>query len=211
MRILTTSDEADRDLENSGRGQRVSRPTDAQCIACGERNGPSRSLGCGCSYCVPCLRRCLRTGLRNEEAWPPRCCSPLIESAVRWAAGGSASHSRLWRLWLCMRREWGTPAGERVYCHDHTCGTFIPQELADPGQCPTCLRSTCRSCRGEAHPGTCQNTENEAMLDLMDIHGFSSCGHCGTVVELHDGCNHITWVFPSSLSSFLPVSVRREG
>ena len=160
------------------------------CIACRGGSGPKRQLSCGCHYCAACLRRCIRAGLRNEEDWPPRCHERLTADDIRWVNRPALLH-----LWTREAREWDTPALERVYCSRPECAEFIPDVLeTGEARCDTCGNGTCPSCRKRWHPGVpCQEVdENEALMDMMDERGFASCDGCKRIVELRDGCNHIT-------------------
>jgi hypothetical protein len=49
-----------------------------------------------------------------------------------------------------------------------------------------------------------EDGDNEQVMDMMDDNSFAGCDQCGRVVELADGCNHMTYVLPllPSLSLF---------
>ncbi|KAF4423008.1 hypothetical protein CFRS1_v001030 [Colletotrichum fructicola] len=52
------------------------------CIICSGGREPKLQLPCGCWFCAPCLRGCIRAGLR-QGGWPPKCCEPLQNDAIR--------------------------------------------------------------------------------------------------------------------------------
>lgn len=172
------------------------------CVACADVAGhPRRRLGCGCHYCAPCLRRCIRTGLRDEESWPPRCHERLAEEDVWWAGG-----TQVLRLWRQVAGEWDSPVAERIYCARPACAAFIPPgERAAGGEarCGVCGEGTCGRCRGLWHPGVpCDEEdedEDEGLMNMMDQYGYAACDNCRRIVEILEGCNHITYVSPLPL------------
>ncbi|WQF87236.1 Putative IBR domain, E3 ubiquitin ligase RBR family, TRIAD supradomain-containing protein [Colletotrichum destructivum] len=164
------------------------------CIVCSGGRQPKSRLPCGCWMCPPCLRACIRVGLR-AGGWPPRCCEPLhqdqIESADRERPG-------LLSLYRQIREENETVGGERMYCSTPACAAFIPPRGAhvrdDEMECPACGEGTCRRCRQHTHPGRpCrQEDEDEMLMDTMDEQNLSPCPRCRRIIELAEGCYHIT-------------------
>ncbi|KAK2743214.1 IBR domain-containing protein [Colletotrichum kahawae] len=162
------------------------------CIICSGGREPKLQLPCGCWFCAPCLRGCIRAGLR-QGGWPPKCCEPLQNDAIRWAR-----RPGLLRLYRQVREEQETPGDQRVYCSRPGCAAFIPAAgphvTADLMRCRACGEGTCRMCRAAIHPGRpCREEEEDEMLmDIMDRDNLASCPTCRRIVELWDGCNHIT-------------------
>ncbi|SPO02225.1 uncharacterized protein DNG_04898 [Cephalotrichum gorgonifer] len=178
---------ADSEASSDPEGEGDSEP----CVACASTHGERRRLGCGCHYCAPCLRRCIRAGLRNEESWPPRCHERLAESDVRWVR-----RAPLLLLWGRLAQEWDSPAAERIYCARPACSAFIPSGLGgeDEARCGACGEVTCAKCRRPWHAGVpCEaEAEDEALMNMMDEYGFASCDNCRRIVEIREGCNHVT-------------------
>ncbi|KAK1855723.1 IBR domain-containing protein [Colletotrichum chrysophilum] len=162
------------------------------CIICSGGREPKLQLPCGCWFCAPCLRGCIRAGLR-QGGWPPKCCEPLQNDAIRWVR-----RPGLLRLYRQVREEQETPGDQRVYCSRPGCAAFIPAAgphvTADLMRCRACGEGTCRMCRAAIHPGRpCREEEEDEMLmDIMDRDNLASCPTCRRIVELWDGCNHIT-------------------
>lgn len=164
------------------------------CIVCSGGRQPKSRLPCGCWMCPPCLRACIRVGLR-AGGWPPRCCEPLhqdqIESADRERPG-------LLSLYRQIREENETVGRERMYCSTPACAAFIPPRgthvRGDDMECPACGEGTCRRCRQHTHPGRpCrQEDEDEMLMDTMDEQNLSPCPRCRQIIELAEGCYHIT-------------------
>ena len=181
--ILLDSDDSDAETEANTK--------DKPCIACAGGSGEKRRLSCGCTYCSPCLRRCIRSGLRNEESWPPECHERLTEEDIRWTR-----RPDLLRLWRQMAMEWDSPASGRLYCSRPACAAFIPRAEGQAGEvrCGACGEGTCGGCRRPWHLGLpCgEEEEEEELMDMMDHYGYASCNNCRRIIELRDGCNHIT-------------------
>lgn len=181
-----TSPAASANNSENGEGE------ERECVICSGGRKPKLRLPCGCWMCARCLRACIRAGLR-PGGWPPRCCEPLhLESVER------AGRPGLLRLYRQIREENETPGNARVYCARPECAAFIPPAglhvRGDEMRCPACGEGTCRLCRNPVHPGRpCRvEDEDEMLMDIMDLNGLSSCPQCRRVVELRDGCNHIT-------------------
>lgn len=159
------------------------------CIVCEETG--TEILRCGCAWCPSCLREGIRTGLRSEVSFPPRCCRRFNEATVRLA-----QHPALMHLFRQLCAEFRTPAAERVHCHDASCGAFIPG--ATPSRrgvatCELCGAGTCPACGVRAHPGLpCTEESEEEVWKMMDDNGLVGCPACGLVMSLRDGCNHMT-------------------
>lgn len=188
------ADSSDSESETGEQDKGKGKGKGEACVACAGRSGDTRRLACGCTYCAPCLRRCIRTGLRNEESWPPRCHERLTEEDVRWAR-----RPGLLRLWRQMATEWDSPASGRLYCSRPACAAFLPRAGGEAGEvrevrCDTCGEGTCGGCRRAWHPGVpCgEEEEEEQLMDMMDQYGYASCNNCRRIVDLRDGCNHIT-------------------
>ncbi|RFU72652.1 hypothetical protein TARUN_9612 [Trichoderma arundinaceum] len=171
---------------------------DRPCIVCSGRS--DATVPCGCHYCAHCLRANIRTGLRSEIDFPPRCCRPFNEATIR-----RAQRPALVQLFRQLSLEYGVPIDLRVYCHDASCSSFIPPSAIEGapddeddatavGTCPSCGKETCAECGNRSHRGLpCREEEDEeALWDMMDDQGLAHCPICGVVMALRDGCNHMT-------------------
>lgn len=167
---------------------------------CGSSHVCLVALNCGHSWCKSCARENIRVGLGDAESWPPKCCEPFSEQVIGWA------RDQHWvQLWRQMGEEQGTPGGQRVYCSRPDCAEFIPnrpgrwlmangERIEEADQCLACGDKTCRKCRHPAHPGKkCHlDQEDEELMDLMDRERMAACPECNRVIQLKEGCNHIT-------------------
>ncbi|UKZ48762.1 hypothetical protein TrVGV298_002991 [Trichoderma virens] len=152
------------------------------CIVCFAQSDVS--VPCGCHYCGRCLRENIRVGLRSEVDFPPGCCRPFDEATIRLAGRPALVH-----LFSQLSAEYAVPAGERLYCHDPGCSSFIqpraiqPAALDEDDATPV---GTCLPCR--------EDEDEEALWDMMDDQGLVGCPECGVVIALKEGCNHMTCV-----------------
>ncbi len=163
----------------------------AECISCGEDHPVTDVVGCLCShnYCRQCLARLFQASMVDESLFPPRCCSqpiPLEESRNHLSA-------ELVGQFMAKKLEFETP--NRTYCHVPGCSAFVPPQFvrADIAACVKCNNKTCAICKGATHAGECpQDEEAQAVLRLADENGWQRCSDCRRVVELQQGCNHIS-------------------
>ncbi|RSL68039.1 hypothetical protein CEP54_002966 [Fusarium duplospermum] len=83
----------------------------------------------------------------------------------------------------------------RTYCSKPSCSTFVPPAFIakDVARCPKCSQRTCVHCKGPFHHGVCpSDTVSQQVLELATQNGWQQCKACKRVVELEQGCNHIT-------------------
>ncbi|KAH9921942.1 uncharacterized protein BXZ73DRAFT_91646 [Epithele typhae] len=119
----------------------------------------------------------------DETLFPPKCCQTPLE--------------------VSAGREFTT--ADRVYCHIPTCGAFlgprkahdsaaVPPSLINDYACTACGDHTCKSCKTAAHPGrACAEADLQRdVLALGRAEGWQRCPACGHLVELNEGCYHIT-------------------
>ncbi|KAL7963946.1 hypothetical protein V8C34DRAFT_300409 [Trichoderma compactum] len=168
------------------------------CVVCFSKSDVS--LPCRCHYCGHCHRENIRVGLRSELDFPPGCCGmPFNEAIVRLAQRPALVHT-----YRQLSAEYNVHPGERLYCHDPSCASFIPPGVIQPaardednatpvGRCLSCHKATCAACGSRSHRGLpCREEEDDdALLDMMDNQGLVSCPECGIVIALRDGCNHM--------------------
>ena len=84
-----------------------------------------------------------------------------------------------------------------MYCPSPTCSKFLGSVKVLPRTtaCPTCLITVCTHCRKHAHPLRffCQQEdETGALQGLLEQNKWQRCPNCRAVVELNQGCYHIT-------------------
>jgi hypothetical protein len=97
--------------------------------------------------------------------------------------------------------QYSTPWESRVFCTDAGCGDFIPPRArVDPKHpfevtCRSCRTSVCVMCRRSGHrlgQDCPDDWELDAVLKMGERSGWRRCYKCRTLVELTQGCTHMT-------------------
>ncbi|KAI9163402.1 putative E3 ubiquitin-protein ligase-like protein [Paramyrothecium foliicola] len=170
------------------------------CICCRDdfkQSGSLHNLPCGHTYCTECLRIMVDQATTDESKMPPRCCTqPIPSSIVKPLLSKDAQNAFLKAVVL-----FSTPWESRIFCPNATCGEFVPpRRKVDPKQpfnitCSACSTHICIMCKGNAHPmgKDCpEDTELDAVLRMGEKSGWRRCYKCRTLVELAQGCTHMT-------------------
>ncbi|KAK1140000.1 hypothetical protein N8T08_010996 [Aspergillus melleus] len=143
---------------------------------------------CGHIYCRVCATQLIQASFVDDSLFPPRCCRFVFPvSAVRQFVG------------LDIANRYDEKSIERsdpyrTYCSNPQCAQYIfpAQVNLYIGTCNTCAQKTCTLCKRPEHPqGPCAGEDTE-VLDLAEREGWRRCPGCRNLVELKDGCNHIT-------------------
>jgi len=158
---------------------------------------------CDHRLCQTCITRLIELCVKDETAYPPKCCdNKLLTDDIQSLAIDATLHRR----YETKVHEYETPIRARVYCH--RCGEFMDSNssmvmtgaststgtvIHSSKYCATCLVRTCISCKQASHPmRPCQQTPEElALKNLAKVKGWQTCPDCNTVVELEAGCYHI--------------------
>lgn len=161
------------------------------CVSCLERCDSILFIGrCGHEFCLDCARRMFLGAIQDEELYPPRCCGNVVPPGVALRV---LNYKEL-RDFSERALEW--TAKDRVYCADPTCSKFIPPFAieGDHGTCSECHQQTHLPCRSLVHIGIdCPMDETlPIVLGMGEAEGWKRCPNCRTMVELQQGCNHIT-------------------
>src|ERR1700722_91316 len=168
--------------------------TTVECSACTEsmRILSTIRAPCGPHYCRPCLEDLVSAATRDESLFPVRCCRQEIpvDSLAQYVSQTLIQNFRTKTI------EFGTPAGDRIYCPTPTCSLFLGPAI--PGStsvfCDRCLVSVCVACKDYTHPRRpCEeNMSAIKVKDLAQQEGWQTCPGCGAIVDLTYGCYHIT-------------------
>jgi hypothetical protein len=182
------------------RGEKTGRKL-GHCIACGDTKDffDVARVSCNHEYCRECLESLFKASMKDESLFPPRCDGkPIKLSLVRFFLPAELAKE-------FEARDIELSAKNRVYCHDPHCSTFIPwpndveATKEDWLTCPQCERTTCTTCKAAAHTGDCP--DDTALQQLVETAGnelWQRCFQCHRFVDLEQGCNHMTFVQPSS-------------
>lgn len=139
----------------------------------------------------------INQSIRDESKMPPRCCTQPIPSIIVRAVLGREEQ----QLFLKAVLQFSTPWESRIFCPNSTCGEFIrPRGRIDPKHpfdvvCRRCRTRVCIMCKRDAHPlgQDCPaDWELETVLKMGEKSGWRRCYKCRTLVELSQGCTHMT-------------------
>ncbi|KAM3084428.1 hypothetical protein ACMFMG_001468 [Clarireedia jacksonii] len=167
------------------------------CICCREDfKVPTamRALPCAHNYCETCLHVIITQACTEESKMPPRCCSQPIPGPIIKSVLNREEQSAFMKSVL----QFSTPWESRIFCPNNACGEFISH--CDPKfpfevECRTCQTKACSTCKRAAHPvgQDCPaDLELDAVLKMAKVAGWRRCYKCRTLVELAQGCTHIT-------------------
>lgn len=172
----------------------------SSCVCCREEFKDAaklRTLPCAHNYCENCLRVLAIQSCTEELKMPPRCCSQAIPGNTIKSVLNTEEQT----LFIKSVVQFSTPWEARIFCPNTACGEFI-QTLGkiDPKQpfevvCRTCGDKACSICKRAAHSvgQDCpEDYELEALLRMAKSAGWRRCYKCRTLVELSQGCSHIT-------------------
>ncbi|EFY98314.2 revertant of glycogen synthase kinase mutation [Metarhizium robertsii ARSEF 23] len=167
------------------------------CVICMGDVSTSKAskLRCGHYMCRPCLERIFRLSVTDPQHMPPRCCTtdhiPLkhVERLFDHAFK---------KTWNRKFAEYSTK--NRVYCPARKCGEWIKpsnikrEDGRKVGRCSRCRTKVCCACNTRWHGATsCPNDPETAdILAQAKEEGWKRCYRCKALVELKEGCNHMT-------------------
>ncbi|RKL48804.1 hypothetical protein BFJ70_g1746 [Fusarium oxysporum] len=162
-----------------------------ECLYCSDEFPIDMIFEAPCSHamCQPCLIRSIRTAIKDESLFPPKCCGQAIPVDTT----NTFIPEELLTKCDNKREEYETT--NRTYCSDKACSEFIPLRTIEAGiaRCTRCETRTCLNCLSEAHEGTCtDDPESQRVIRLAEEHGWRRCEQCKNMVELTHGYFHIS-------------------
>ncbi|KAF2847617.1 hypothetical protein T440DRAFT_456062 [Plenodomus tracheiphilus IPT5] len=142
------------------------------------------------AYCRECLRGLFESSVTDPSHFPPRCCSKIIPLFGCMPFLPATLVARF----VSRREELETP--NRTYCSDAKCSKWIRSAdiKVDVAKCAHCAQETCALCKGKAHTGSlCPEDQNvKELLNVARQKRWQTCPNCKEMVELEQGCYHIT-------------------
>ena len=94
------------------------------------------------------------------------------------------------------REELDVPATHRIYCPTLSCSQFLgsSENATRDIICDTCMLVVCYMCKQSTHPGeNCSdNAATLAVRELARTEQWQTCPACKAIIELHQGCYHMT-------------------
>lgn len=172
----------------------------SSCICCRDdfsKQNELQTLPCGHTYCGDCLRIMVNQATSEESKMPPRCCTQPIPSATIKSLLVREDQ----QLFLKSVQQFSTPWEQRIFCPNQSCNEFIPPRgKVEPKHpfdvvCRECRTRVCTMCKMRAHPlgQDCPSDyELDQVLRIGEKSGWRRCYKCRTLVELSQGCTHMT-------------------
>lgn len=154
-------------------------------------------LKCGHRMCNACLKRSFKLSITDPQHMPPKCCTADFIPLKHVDQLFDKAFKKNWN-----KKFVEYSARNRVYCIKRGCAEFIrPQDIRRTsdgkkvGQCPKCSTKVCVQCGGKFHKGRdCPKDEETAkFLAQAKDEGWQRCLKCKAIIELEEGCNHMTW------------------
>jgi ariadne-1 len=171
-------------------------PRTAECLTCGSDVTRSAKLPCGHRMCNSCLRRIFTMSIKDAQHMPPKCCQ---DEHIALSHVDHLFDDKFKILWNTKYQEYTTK--NRVYCPASGCGQWIkPANMHTKlhgrkyGRCPKCKTKVCTLCNNKYHStDECPNdAEMDRLVDMARDKGWQRCPACKAMIELKEGCNHMT-------------------
>lgn len=173
-------------------------PRLVECLTCGSDDIPSTQtakLSCTHRMCHDCLKRIFEMSVTDPAHMPPRCCT---KDHIPLKHVEKLFDLKFKVLWNRKYQEYHTK--NRIYCPTPKCGEWIkPSHISSSkgrkyAQCPRCSTKVCTLCNGKLHKSSdCpQDPEIAKLVAQAKEKGWQTCYSCHAMVELKEGCNHMT-------------------
>lgn len=173
-------------------------PTFVECLTCGSDDVPpakSAKLSCGHRMCHGCLKRIFNMSVTDPAHMPPKCCT---ENHIPLKHVDKLFSDKFKTNWNRKYEEYNTK--NRVYCPSPKCGEWIkPSHMhtymgRKYGLCQRCKTKVCVLCNDKMHKSSdCpKDPEIQKLVQQAQDEGWQRCYNCSALVELKEGCNHMT-------------------
>lgn len=175
-------------------------PQMVDCLVCMNDELPVHKtvrLGCGHRMCHSCLRRQFTLSVQDPQHMPPRCCTSE-HIPLKYAERLFDDKFKI--LWNKKYQEYTT--ANRLYCPTKGCGQWIkPSKIRMDltygrkyARCSACNTKVCVLCNCKFHTRReCpKDEETNRLVQMAKEQGWQRCYNCKAVVELKEGCNHMT-------------------
>ncbi|KAI4698204.1 uncharacterized protein J4E84_001339 [Alternaria hordeiaustralica] len=153
------------------------------CLVCMNDDLPitkTVKLACGHRMCYSCLKRQFTLSVKDPAHMPPRCCT---SEHIPLKYADRLFDDKFKVQWNRKFQEYTT--ANRLYCPTKGCGQWIkPSKIKMD---PTYGRNkfhTKRECP--------KDEETNRLVEMAKEKGWQRCYSCKAVVELKEGCNHMT-------------------
>ncbi|KAK5454186.1 hypothetical protein LTS15_006186 [Exophiala xenobiotica] len=168
------------------------------CLTCGADDVPiskSARLPCTHRMCHSCLKRIFTMSVKDPAHMPPRCCT---DQDIDLKHVEKLFDQKFKKLWNRRYAEFKTK--NRIYCPARRCGAWIKphyikvEDGRKVGRCKHCKTRVCGVCSQKMHVSRdCpKDPETKAFVEVAKEKGWQRCYSCSAMVELKEGCNHMT-------------------
>lgn len=169
----------------------------ATCHVCLDQALRGFRLECQHEYCSGCMYETLIRAVRDASHLPRKCCDIPINMALPRVLLNKVTAD------ILQAKTDELLAEKKMYCP--ACSQFINLDLVDSSahkiwRC-LCANRVCVECRTNEHPGlSCLENQaavrgcNQLVIQLGERRGWKRCPHCRTMIELTEGCNHMTCI-----------------
>ncbi|KAI9881637.1 MAG: hypothetical protein M1830_000202 [Pleopsidium flavum] len=136
----------------------------------------------------------------DPQHMPPRCCT---QDHIPLKHVDRLFDTKFKMKWNKRYQEYTTK--NRIYCPAKGCGEWIkPSNIHTDqtsgvhpkkyGKCGRCKLKVCCKCNGKWHAGKdCpKDEETKKFAEIAKKEGWQRCFNCSAMVELKEGCNHMT-------------------
>lgn len=175
-----------------------------ECLTCLSSDIPiskSAKLACSHRMCHSCLRRIFTMSVTDPQHMPPKCCT---QDHIPLKHVEKLFDTRFKMKWNQKYQEYTTK--NRIYCPARGCGEWIkPAQIhvdtsggantgRKYGKCTRCRTKVCCTCNGKWHTSReCPKDEaTQRFVEIAQKEGWQRCFNCSAMVELNEGCNHMT-------------------
>lgn len=170
------------------------------CLICMNVNFPiskTEKLPCGHRMCHGCLKRQFALSIEDSQHMPPRCCT---KEHIPLKYVDRLFNDKFKRLWTEKFEEY--TATKNMYCPAKGCGEWIKSSrirvdmtTAEYARCGRCSTKVCVCCNKKYHTSRefPLDEETQRLVQLAKGKSWQRCYNCKAVVELKEGCNHMTW------------------
>ncbi|KAF1932921.1 uncharacterized protein M421DRAFT_252815 [Didymella exigua CBS 183.55] len=170
------------------------------CLVCMNDDLPiarTARLACGHRMCHACLKRQFTLSVKDPQHMPPRCCT---KEHIPLKHVDRLFDDKFKRLWNQKFEEY--TATKNLYCPAKGCGEWIkPSKIKVDmatgrkyARCGRCNTKVCVRCSSKYHTRRdCpKDDETARLVQMAKEKGWQRCYNCKAVVELKEGCNHMT-------------------
>lgn len=174
-------------------------PRLVECLTCGSDDiphGRSAKLACGHRMCHDCLKRVFEMSVTDPAHMPPKCCT---DEHIPLRHVDKLFDLKFKVLWNRKYQEYNTK--NRIYCPSPRCGEWIKPSYIHRdshgrkyAHCPRCRTKVCTHCNNKMHRSRdCpKDPEIVKLVEQAKEKGWQRCYSCNSMVELKEGCNHMT-------------------